>query len=48
MRIVNIKKWAYPPRAGEMFRVGSDAYKCYFVLWGYALIKFHHTMKWEW
>jgi hypothetical protein len=48
LRVVDIKDWALTPKAGEMFRVGGDAYYCYFTWWRFAVTRFDHTMEWEW
>ena len=48
IRVVNTKLWKIKPVAGEIFRIGGDAYICYFTFWTYAIIQFDHTMEWEW
>ena len=46
--ITRTKQWAIPPKTGQLFRIGWDSYYCYFTFLGIAVLRFDHTMEWEW
>jgi hypothetical protein len=48
LRIVSTRQWGIRPEAGHLFRIGGDAYYCYFTFLGIAVMRFDHTMSWEW
>ena len=48
IRLVNTQQWTVKPVAGHMFRIGGDAYNCWFTFGHYAVIQFDHKMTWEW